>query len=1196
MRLVHINQVEFENFKSFGGSVKIPLEEGFTVVTGPNGSGKSNILDGILFCLGLTNSRGMRAERLPDLINNSKVKEGKSSETFVSVKFNIQDWSPREELPPLELEDEEIVLNKSQKEWVVSRKLRLMPGGSYASTYTSDGKQCTLQQIQRILRDISVDPEGSNVVMQGDVTRIVSMNNKERRNLIDELAGVALFDTRIEQTNAKLNDVFERQERCEILENELQSSKNKLEKECEKAKRYKELKAKLLQIMKLEKVLIFDKQVKHVESIEKKETEIEKNKILFNQQKESINKEISVLEGALKILVAELKEKGEDTLIKVNSEIGSINSSLRELDRISSLNKEEGIKLQKQRDEIAISKRNIELEKMNKVNFDDNFLKKLNLQIDDLTSKHKLSRKKLSDAAGESGEFSKQNITLNAELESIKNKINPLETKKRKVEEEMIQNNIQKESISSQIKALVLEKQKFLEGNQRKKETSDINKNNLTSNSSEIDSLKNEIDLLNKTKIRLNYEQLRLEKDLSRFESRKEALNESRGSYALRILLEAGLEGIHGYVAQLGEVNEKNRYALEIAAGNRLGQIVVDNDQIAAQAIEILKKKKAGRLTFLPLNRIRSQKKNYAILKFENNREHGFIDKAIDLITFDEVYSDVFRYVFGDTLVFSDLASARLSKQKNRLVTLSGELLEASGAITGGSMLKKDLAYRFGINNEFDDSSPLKKRLMVIEEALKESNNDLFIKNNRLNQLNSNRSQIIEACASFNKEIEVNKKSFEVVMKRIEDFKSSLNKIDSANNLLVEDFDRLQNELKPHHDKFDQLQIILKKNYEKNQKSALIAFNNDFNNLDKKLELLIKERDTLLEKKNEFALNQERINNSFKITLLKEKNLQESIKELAIAHSEWIEKRDKFKKELLALDNQKNSLEKDLGLLRRKRDELNSSISNKRQEYNNYLLKLEYLERDMHSLKEEMRSEKIKLENYKKDLPNPLPNFREYEGKSLELLQSEISIINAKLQSLEPVNMLALDELEELIERLNSLREKLEILSNERSELLLRIETVSTMRQEAFMQAFVEVDKHFREIFANLSDGDGFLQLENPNSPLEGGLTLVAHPKGKNVRRLASMSGGEKSLTALSFLFALQKYKPSPFYALDEVDSFLDGINVERLSKLISNQSSNAQFIVVSHRRPMISASERTIGVAQARGANTQVVGLPNAA
>ena len=154
----------------------------------------------------------MRAERLPDLINNSKVKEGKSSETCVSVKFNIEDWSPREDIPPLELEEDDIALTKDQKEWIVSRKLRLMPGGSYTSTYTSDGRQCTLHQIQRVLRDISVDPEGSNVVMQGDVTRIVSMNNKERRTLIDELAGVALFDSRIEQTHSKLNDVFERQE------------------------------------------------------------------------------------------------------------------------------------------------------------------------------------------------------------------------------------------------------------------------------------------------------------------------------------------------------------------------------------------------------------------------------------------------------------------------------------------------------------------------------------------------------------------------------------------------------------------------------------------------------------------------------------------------------------------------------------------------------------------------------------------------------------------------------------------------------------------------------------------------------------------------------------------------------------------------------------------------------------------------
>jgi len=220
--------------------------------------------------------------------------------------------------------------------------------------------------------------------------------------------------------------------------------------------------------------------------------------------------------------------------------------------------------------------------------------------------------------------------------------------------------------------------------------------------------------------------------------------------------------------------------------------------------------------------------------------------------------------------------------QKNRLVTLSGELLEASGAITGGSKLNKDLAYRFGINNDIDDSSPIKERLLVIEEALKESNNDLILKNNRLSILNSNRSQIIEDCASFNKEIEVNQDSFKVVSQRIEDCKSRLIKLDTANNLLVNELGHLKDELKPYHDKFNQLQTIQKANYEKNQKSSLIAFNDDFNNLDKKLELLINERDTLLDKKNQFALNKERINNSLKIIYYKKKTCRNLSKNLQL--------------------------------------------------------------------------------------------------------------------------------------------------------------------------------------------------------------------------------------------------------------------------------------------------------------------------
>ncbi|PMB01655.1 hypothetical protein CI592_17560, partial [Fischerella thermalis CCMEE 5328] len=160
------------------------------------------------------------------------------------------------------------------------------------------------------------------------------------------------------------------------------------------------------------------------------------------------------------------------------------------------------------------------------------------------------------------------------------------------------------------------------------------------------------------------------------------------------------------------------------------------------------------------------------------------------------------------------------------------------------------------------------------------------------------------------------------------------------------------------------------------------------------------------------------------------------------------------------------------------------------------------------------------------------------------------------------------------------------------TELLLRIENFTTLRQRAFKEAFDAVNENFKSIFATLSEGDGYLQLDNPEDPFSSGLNLVAHPKGKPVQRLASMSGGEKSLTALSFIFALQRYRPSPFYAFDEVDMFLDGANVERLAKMIKQQAQQAQFIVVSLRRPMIESAERTIGVTQARGAFTQVLGI----
>ena len=375
------------------------------------------------------------------------------------------------------------------------------------------------------------------------------------------------------------------------------------------------------------------------------------------------------------------------------------------------------------------------------------------------------------------------------------------------------------------------------------------------------------------------------------------------------------------------------------------------------------------------------------------------------------------------------------------------------------------------------------------------------------------------------------------------------------------------------------------------------ALQQDLERVDSGLEAARQQRDALLQKERDRQLSQQRLGDQQQAIEREETSLQQAVQALSEAHGRWREQQQALKTRRDALETQQQELQTRFGEERRARDEAEAAVAEQRQALQQARWELERLREERSSLEEQLRNGGLRLEELRATLPDPLPEITdELRESGLESLQERLQQLQLRMEALEPVNMLALEELEELEQRLGDLGERLDVLSQEREELLLRIETVATLRQEAFMEAFEAVDSHFREIFASLSDGDGKLQLDNPDDPLEGGLTLVAHPKGKAVRRLAAMSGGEKSLTALSFLFALQRFRPSPFYALDEVDSFLDGVNVERLAALIARQAEQAQFLVVSHRRPMIGASTRTIGVTQARGAHTQVVGLPDAA
>ena len=1182
----------------------IPLEEGFTVVTGPNGSGKSNILDGVLFCLGLATSRGMRADRLPDLVNSGMLKAGKAAETTVSVRFDLSDWTPDAAEEGLEAPAEGPWIQPGQTEWTVTRKLRVMPGGSYSSSYSADGVPCNLQQLQTQLRRLRIDPEGSNVVMQGDVTRIVSMSNRDRRGLIDELAGVALFDTRIEQTRRKLDDVQERQERCRIIEQELLASRQRLEKDCAKARQYQDLRERLQLGRRQEMVLAYEAAQQALKDLATRQQALEaqeqRDAAAIASGREQLNKAVAELD----LLQEQVKALGEDQLLAVQAELAGLDTSSRELERQASLHQDEGQKLQAQRQDLATRRQQWQLQSRELER--DPHQDALSAAEDNCRAAEaavEMSRRRLADVAGRSGAWVEEQKRRSGRRQELQSSVAPLLEEQQQLQERLRQERERLEELTQE------QHQDGADGDAVQQQLATLEETwqtllqAIADGKQELQQTAESLAIQQRTRSRLEQEQTRLEREIARLESRRDALQESRGTGALRLLLEAGLDGIHGPVAQLGEVEDRHRLALEVAAGARLGQVVVDDDRIAARAIELLKSRRAGRLTFLPLNKIRAPGGGGSSAAFARGARPGgdsgagLIGRAVELVRFEPVYDQVFAYVFGDTLVFSDLASARQQLGRSRAVTLDGELLEKSGAMTGGSFSQRSSSLSFGRSSDQDEAEPLRRRLLELGESLVACRREESKLAQLIEQQKPQLRELEKQQAALIAERNAARRNHGPLLERSRQRAERLSKLQQDQTEQQQRLEAISTALTPLTAELQALDEAERNSGNNDDAAAWAQLQTEQEAADQRLEAARRERDQLLNARRERQLAIERLGDQEKALAAEETRLQEAVKALASAHGAWRQQQTDLQEKRKELEQQQTDLQERFGSQRRARDAAEAEVGRQRQALQQAEWNLERLKEDREGLIEEQRSGAVRLQEMEQALPDPRPEIPEaLRLAGLEALQTDLQAIQQRMEALEPVNMLALEELEALEERLNELNERLDVLNSEREELLLRIETVATLRQDAFMEAFTAVDGHFREIFASLSDGDGHLQLENPEEPLEGGLTLVAHPKGKTVRRLASMSGGEKSLTALSFLFALQRFRPSPFYALDEVDSFLDGVNVERLAALIARQAEAAQFMVVSHRRPMIGAAQRTIGVTQARGAHTQVVGLPDAA
>ena len=1160
---MYIKQLEIDNFKSFANKSEIPLLKGFTTVSGPNGSGKSNIIDSVLFALGLANASELRAENLSHFISTYT----KRNEAFVKVTFGE---------------------TENGEDLSIGRKIRKTSQG-YASTYYINDSVTTLTNVHAILEKYNVTPNSYNVMMQGDVMGITDCTPKNRRKIIDEIAGIADFDRRIDQATNELDTVEKRVENSNLILNEVDNRLEQLKEEREVALKYQKLREEKQGLeSQINKVRFFDiknnleKTHENILEFTKKKKEEEVNSKDLDERISLITKKFEEISNLVKAKgeteQIELKKQEEALKGEIDRKNNASNYADKQIhDNLRSIeNAKNGIENYKKKiedltlniklkdDEIAnikenISSRNAELKKI----LED--MTGLNATADQHIERRNNLRKQLEALKDEETKLIQKKLPLESELKNLQR---DLEEAKNKLAEL----NEMKTSFASDqdLKKTLVE--------QLQKEMSDfklIQQNTLH----DLDTTKNEINDLNYN-IQMAY------KKISAMEAKKLMAEEANFGRAIDTVMNAKLRGVHAPLAKLGSVDKEYSIAMEVAFGGRMAHIVVDDEHVASVAIELLKSSNAGRATFIPLNKIKK-----APTRLQLPKDKGVIDFAINLVDFDDEYIDAFYYAVGDTIVVEDIECAKRLIGKYRMVTLQGELLEKSGSMTGGTRLRTGLSFS---QNDDDELNKFKERLKEMEQKSASLENKRSSLENKLEDVRSKYSDSMTEYTKTKGELENMNRNYENsenILKekadfiaqttpKIEELNKTLDKLEEKNVKIYDDMaicqeqidevEKLINDkdLKDLKEKTEGVEAEIKR-----LNNRLMSAESDKNDLNRQIAF----HKNLIETKEEEITNHEHNNTK----------LEEDKKQYKADIDDLNEKMETLHEKI-------EEIESKLGELLKERDSIQASLDELKEKRLTQNHTIEKIIEAIESFKARRRELEPQLDTARKELEDAGEDISKLEpvSISIEEITSKIQRLEKRMQELGDVNMKALTTYDEVLARQSELKQQIETLSKERKEILDRMHGYEQLKKETFMKTYNHLNENFKEVFHQLSEGEGELKLECPEDPLSGGLTIEAQPRDKDLHRLESMSGGEKSLTALAFVFAIQRYMPSPFYAFDEVDASLDTMNVERIAQMVQKQSKDTQFIVVSHRRPMIESANRTLGVTQKEKGITKVTGI----
>lgn len=1165
---MYLKRLELQGFKSFADKTVLEFKPGITAVIGPNGSGKSNISDSIRWVLGEQSMKSLRGAKSEDIIFAGT--QNRKSLGFAEASIVIDNTDG--ELPV------------EYAEVIVTRKIYR----SGETGYFINKTPCRLKDILELFMDTGIGKDGYSIIGQGKIDEILSNKSEDRRHIFEEAAGIVKYRARKSESEKKLEQTKLNLLRINDILSEIETGLDPLRIQSEKAKRFLELHESLKDI----EVGLF---IHNIETYkEKLEQVVEDLKILENQKSDEEEKlnNIQNKKGTLKKQIDELIEEIEkcqnigfestNQIEKINSEIGISNEKilhnkennerlLSEIEdskqKIKDLQEEKDTKKQK-KDSLFSNKEKFEKELEEKEAELSKLTKGLSTKELEIEAKKQVIEKNTDLKYEKNIEIS----SLDANFENIEKRQKSIKTEIQETVSELDRTRTQKQDMSKEFQKIESEK------NSATKE--------LEENSNKKEKIENKIKEFNEQIDKMSYE-LRMKDSRQKFLIETEKEKEGYAK-AVKLLLtdcdkNADLnKGVHGIIANLISVDKKYETAIEMTLGGMLQNIVTDNEEVAKKLVNHLRANNMGRASFLPITSIKGSKIDKIKGKFP-----GVIGVAADLVKFDKKYTQIVYNLLGRTVIVDNMdtgiALAKENKYGFRIVTIQGDIINASGAITGGSVAQKTVNI-LGRGREIEN---LAKEIEVLQNKISETKRSKQDYEESISEFVEDSKELDEKIQQINIVYATEKQKMLSVEEQILRLENTLSKLRNENEKIEKQKadiknqkQNIQNSVEDLEKEINELSIVIKEFAEANSENQkyIDDLNFDITNLKISVSSFDESGSSIDEIIERIDKDIENYNNAITV-----KNDQ--IEDLKREDIELKEKIESLKNQIIEIKNSVSTSTEKIEQLKLDRANKNEALN-----------KIEKDITDQFNLLEDLKGNLVKIDVKKTKLeqdidlvvnnlweeyeltPNNATDYKKVEN--VQTTQKEVNDIRSEIKDLGSINVDSIEEYKKTKERYDFMCEQRLDLENTISKLRKMISEITDTMKKQFVEKFKLINKNFNEVFVELfGGGKAELILEDEDNVLECGIDIKAQPTGKKLQNMMLLSGGEKAFTAIALLFAILKINPAPFCILDEIEAALDDVNVYRYAEYLKKFCSDTQFLVITHRKGTMEAADTVYGV-----------------